>query len=490
MGAPQQRSSALSEKAHVGPEYAGLALSFDDFSEHEQRWRRRNRTYYRLLTSIYRFLIPPGKRVLEVGSGTGDLLAALEPARGVGVDISGKMVALAREHHAALEFVVASGESFDAGETFDYIVLSDLVPYAHDLLGLFQNLHRLSHPRTRLILHSYSQLWRPVMRLAELSRMKPLRSARNWVAPSDVRNLLELAGFEPVSSTRRILFPRDIPVISTFLNGIAANLWPFSYLCLSYWFVARPRPEDAQEEPGVSVIVPCRNEKGMIAEIIDRVPEMGAGTEIVFVENGSTDGTFEEIERQIELHPERQIAGYVQPPLGKANAVRHGFDQAQNEILMILDADLTVVPEDLPQFYRVIASGLADFVNGSRLVYQLETGAMQFLNVVGNKLFSIGFSYVMDQPVKDTLCGTKVIRKQDYEAIAREGVYFSKLDPWGDFGFLLGAAHLGLKIVDLPIHYGARTYGKSKMSRFRHGWVLFQMWFFGFYRLKLAPVRL
>lgn len=477
------------EQSAVGAEYAELARLFDGFTEDERGWRNRNRTYYRLLESIYRFLIPSGKRVLEIGSGTGDLLAALRPGRGVGVDISPGMVALAQERHPELEFEVAAGELFQSDETFDYIVFSDLVPYAHDLLGLFKNVLRCSHPGTRIILHGYSQLWRPLLHVGEVFGLKPRRPSRSWVAPADVRNLLELAGLEAVASTRRILFPWRVPFLTLFLNGIVANVWPFSYLCLSYWFVARPRPDVSGDE-SVSVIVPCRNEAGMIAEIVARVPEMGAGTEIVFVENGSTDGTFEEMERQIGEHPEKRIAAYVQPPIGKANAVRHGFEQARNDILMILDADLTVAPEDLPQFYEVISSGRADFVNGSRLVYNLETGAMQFLNVVGNKLFSVGFSYVMDQPVKDTLCGTKVIRKRDFEAIANEGVYFSKRDPWGDFGLLLGAAQLGLRIADLPIHYGARTYGQSKMSRFKHGWVLLQMWFFGFYRLKVVPVRL
>jgi ubiquinone/menaquinone biosynthesis C-methylase UbiE len=479
--------AALAETASA----AGLeeiAAFFDEFVPVEARWRRRNRTYHRLIESLFRFLVPRGSRVLEIGCGTGELLAALEPERGVGIDVSAGMVAEASRRHAELQFVQEAGETFVRDETFDYVLLSDLVPFAHDLLAILQNAARMSHPETRVIVHSYSQLWRPAIRLAELLRLKPVKPIRNWVAPEDVRNLLDLAGFEQVSMTRRVLFPKKIPLLSTLLNGLVANLWPFSLFCLTYWFVARPRPERLAEAV-VSVVVPCRNEEGTIAEIVERVPEMGAGTELVFVEGGSTDDTRAEIERQIVAHPERRMRVLGQPGRGKADAVHVGFAEASGDVLMILDGDLTVAPEDLPKFYEALTSGRAELVNGSRLVYDLEPGAMQFLNIVGNKAFSLLFSYLIAQPIKDTLCGTKVLRRADYEAIVRERAYFGDFDPFGDFELLLGAAKLGLKIVDLPVRYGARTYGATNISRFRHGWLLLKMSAVAFRQFKVRPVR-
>jgi hypothetical protein len=398
------------------------------------------------------------------------------------------MVELARKRHPELEFVVEAGERFRCNERFDYVVMSDLVPFAYDLQGLLRNVREMTHERSRVVIHSYSQLWRPVIRVSEILGLKPRKPIRNWVTPDDLRNLLELEGFEVISVSRRILLPKRVPLISTFVNGIVANIWPLSHLSLTWWLVARPRPS-APRELSVSVVVPCRNERGMIAEIIARTPELGTRTELIFVEGGSTDGTREEIERQIAAHPERQLSLHVQSGKGKGDAVRLGFTRARNELLMILDADLTVAPEELTKFYRAVASGTADFANGSRLVYDLEPRAMQFLNLVGNKFFAAVFSTILRQRVKDTLCGTKVLLRSDYERIAAGRSYFGEFDPFGDFDLLLGAAKLSLRIVDLPIRYEARRYGTTNISRFRHGVALLQMAAFAFWKFRVVPYR-
>jgi glycosyl transferase family 2/methyltransferase family protein len=427
--------------------------------------------------------------VLEIGSGSGDLLAALQPSRGLGVDVSAEMAKLARTRHPELEFVAGAGEHFVVDEQFDYVVLSDLVPFAFDLEALLHNVRAMTHQRSRIVIHSYGQLWRPMIRLAELLRLKPRKPIRNWVTPADLRNLLELADLEVISVSRQIIFPKRIPLLTTFLNGVVARIWGLRHLCLTWWVVARPKSFSSGEDLSVSIVVPCRNEAGMIEEIVDRTPELGSGTELIFVEGGSTDGTRAEIERQIAAHPERTITLYAQTGKGKGDAVRLGFEHARNEVLMILDADLTVAPEDLPKFYRAVVDGHADLANGSRLVYDMQPGAMQSLNVLGNKFFSSVFSSLLEQPLKDTLCGTKVLRKSSYEAIARSRAYFGDFDPFGDFDLLLGAARQRLKIIDVPVRYSARTYGQTNISRFRHGWLLLQMAAFGFYKLKIKPIR-
>jgi ubiquinone/menaquinone biosynthesis C-methylase UbiE len=466
-----------------------IAQSFDRFAEVEERWRRRNRTYHLLIESLMRLVVAPEARVLEIGSGRGDLLAALRPLRGVGIDVSPRMVENARKRFPELEFHATAGEWFVGDEVFDYVVLSDLVPFAYDLLAILHNIARMTHSRSRVVIHSYSQLWRPVIRLAERLRLKYRKPMRNWVSPEDIRNLLDLAGFEVVSTSRRVLLPKRVPFLSSFLNGMVANVWPFTLLTLTYWVVARPKPERRAEELTVSVVVPCRNEAGTVAQVIERMPELGGGTEIVFVEGGSTDDTRTEIERQIALHPERQIALFVQEGRGKADAVRLGLARATGDILMILDADLTVSPFDLPKFYDAILTGRAELANGSRLVYDLEPGAMRFLNVAGNKAFSILFAFLIGQYVKDTLCGTKALLRTDYDRIVAGRAYFGDFDPFGDFDLLLGAARLGLKITDLPVRYAARQYGATNISRFQHGWLLLRMTVFAFWKLKVEPVR-
>jgi SAM-dependent methyltransferase len=470
------------------PEYAQLAAAFDAFAPSEERWRRRNRTYHRLIERIFRFQIPPQRRVLEIGSGAGHLLAALSPSVGVGVDVSAALVERARARYPELRFEQMAGERLELGEQFDYIVLSDLMPFVHDLLTLFRRVEAHCGPRTRVIVHSYSRLWRPVIRLAELLRLKPRKPIRNWVSPEDVCNLLELSGLEVLTLTRRILMPKSVPVLTTLLNGFVGSVWPLNHLCLTYWIVARRRPQTSSER-SVSVVCPCRNEAGNVEQLVRRLPPLGTATELIFVEGGSTDGTRSAIEQQIDRHPELDISLVAQPGRGKGDAVRAGFVAAKHDVLAILDGDLSVRPEELPSFYETAASGHAELVNGSRLVYDLEPGSMRFLNVLGNKLFSGLFKAITGQYVKDTLCGTKVLARTDYDEIAANRSYFGDFDPFGDFDLLFGAARLNMKIVDLPVRYQPRTYGATNISRWRHGWLLFRMTAFAFWKFRVALYR-
>jgi len=468
--------------------YVTIARAFDALAA-EAGTRRTTKGYHDLIKALHEAIVQRDASVLEIGSGAGDLLAALEPRRGVGIDVSPRMVEAARARHPELRFEVGAGEDVELDETFDYIVLSDLLPFVDDLVGLFRNVARHSDSNTRVVIHSYSQLWRPVLRVLELLRLKPNTPIRNWVTVQDVENLLQLAGLEPVATTRRILLPLRIPFVSGFFNGFLANLWILRHLCLTYWIVARVQPTGERRELSVSILVPAKNEAGMIERIVAETPPLGNRSELIFVEGHSTDGTAAEIQRQIELHPEREIVYIEQIAHGKGDAVRLGFKQARYDVLMILDADLTVRPRDLPPFLEAIETGRAEFVNGSRLVYDLEPGAMRFLNLLANKAFSLVFSALLDQPVKDTLCGTKVLERRRYEQIAAGRSYFGDFDPFGDFDLLLGAARLNLKIVDLPVRYHARDYGDTKISRFRHGWLLLQMGVFAFRKLKIEIFR-
>lgn len=467
--------------------YADIAAFFDAFAAKEPEWRRRNSTYYRLIESIMRFHVPTGRRVLEIGCGSGDLLNALEPSVGVGLDVSGSMVELARRRHPHLRFEQCAGEELDLGETFDVIILSDLVPFVHDLVGLFAAVRRHAHPGTRVVVNSYSRLWRPIIKVAELLGLKPKKPMRNWVSPGDVLNLLELTGLERVTLTRRILMPKQLPLLTFLCNAIVANLWPLNYLCLSYWLVARPQPE-AGTDTTVSVVVPCRNEQGHIAELVARMPRLGSAMEVVWVEGNSTDDTRGEIAQQIASHPELDMRLVAQPGRGKADAVRAGFDAAKHDVLMILDGDVSVVPEALPAFYRAAVDGRGELVNGTRLVYDVEPGAMRFFNLLGNRAFSYILTAITGQRLTDTLCGTKVLRRVDYEHIAANRAYFGEFDPFGDFDLLLGAARLGCRIVDVPVRYHPRSYGTTNISRWRHGLLLARMAAFAFWKFRVVPV--
>jgi len=358
----------------------------------------------------------------------------------------------------------------------------------HDFLRLFETVARHSHRRTRVVINAYNPAWRPVLAAVESLGLKPRKPIQNWVSPADVRNALELSGFEVVSSTTRVLAPKHVPGVSFALNSVVGSVWPFSRLGVSCWIVARPQPEPLGKL-GVSVVCPCRNEEGHVPQIVERLPVMGAATELIFVEGGSTDDTSGEIERAMADHPERDITLLVQPGTGKGDAVRTGFAAAKHDVLMILDGDLTVPPEDLPKFYEAIVSNRGELINGSRLVYDMEQGSMRVANMVGNKAFSVLFRAITGQHLKDLLCGTKVLHRDDYRAISAGRSYFGDFDPFGDFDLLFGAARLNLKIVDLPVRYGARTYGTTNISRFRHGLLLLRMSLFAFWKFRIAIFR-
>jgi glycosyltransferase involved in cell wall biosynthesis len=251
--------------------------------------------------------------------------------------------------------------------------------------------------------------------------------------------------------------------------------------------VARVQPPETSERPTVSVIVPARNEAGNIPAILHRVPDMGPQrTEIVFVEGHSTDDTYDAIEQAIAANPQRDCKLLRQTGKGKGDAVRAGFAAASGEILMILDADLTVPPEDLPRFYEALRTRRGEFMNGVRLVYPMQKDSMRFLNLLGNKFFGKAFTFVLGQNVRDTLCGTKALRRSDYDLIAANRAYFGEFDPFGDFDLLFGAARLNLRILDLPIRYQERTYGTTNISRFSHGLLLFRMLGIAASRLKFT----
>lgn len=450
---------------------------FDHYAGQVDDWHRRNRGYHDAIAALARFYIPAGARVLEVGSGTGDLLAALEPSRGVGLDVSGEMVRRAAEKHPHLTFRQMAGERLElADEQFDAVLLSDLIGYSYDIRTLFERIRRVCSPGTRLVVQWHSRLWQPVLVALERLGRKYPQPVLNWTTVEDVRNLLALADFEVVHYRPHIVLPRHLPLLSAIANRYLAHLPGLRWLCLTNWVVARPVGLPAGvRAPRVSVICPCRNEAGNVAQLAERLPAMGADTELIFVEGHSTDDTLERCREVAAAQPEKKIAVYVQPGRGKADAVRLGFARARGDILAILDADLSVAPEDLPQFCDALAGGKGEFVNGSRLVYAMDPRAMRFFNLLGNKFFALLLGALLGQPIKDSLCGTKVLWRRDYERIAAGRDYFGSLDPFGDFDLLFGAAKLNLKIVEVPVRYRQRVYGETNISRFSHGWLLLRM---------------
>ena len=475
--------------------------------------RRRNGYFHRYLTKIVRHYVLPGARVLDVGCAAGDMLAALEPSVGVGIDVNAAAIAEANRRHEGrgLRFLELAAEdvgklaggdggSVDGnsgagrGETFDYVILSGVLPQLYDLHTTMEAIRGVCHERTRIIVCTFSRLWQPVIRLGEMAGWKTRVPDESWLPPGEVRSLLSQCDFDIVRQEHGILLPVGIPLLSNLVNRWIAPLPGMNHGDLCTVTVARmlPRTNRLVVPKCVSVIVPARNEAGNIRPLLERIPTMGDRTAVIFVEGNSTDDTWETIEKVVA---EYQVAGKVdgmrhvvscckQTGRGKGDAVRLGFEKATGEILMILDADISVPPEELPRFVELLARQQCEFANGSRLVYPMEKQAMQTLNVIANKCFGWMFTYLLGQRLRDTLCGTKVLRKSDYDKIVANRAYFGDFDPFGDFDLLFGAARLNLKISDVPVHYKQRTYGSTNISRFRHGWLLLRMCGFAARKIK------
>jgi SAM-dependent methyltransferase len=443
------------------------------FERHAPATTRASRSYRRLLASYYNRLIPANASVLEVGCGDGELLALLQAGSKTGIDLSEAQLAHARARIPDGIFFAQAGELLDLKATFDVIILSETLDLSADVQRLLEQLATVSTPSTRLLINFHNNLWRPIFTAGEWLKLRAPVPASSWLSSHDVENLLELSQWETIKRQPRLLWPVETPILGPLINRWIAPLFPFG--CLAIFTIARLRPVTAPQPLSVSVIIPARNEAGNIEAAVLRTPSMGAWTELIFVEGHSHDHTWDEIERVRAAYPDLRITTLRQTGKGKGNAVREGYAVAQGDILMILDADLTMPPEELPKFYEAIASGKAEFANGSRLVYPMDEKAMQFLNMLANKFFGLAFSWLLNQRVKDTLCGTKVLRRSHYLAIAANRAYFGEFDPFGDFDLLFGADKQNLKIRDIPIRYRERTYGTTNIQRWRHGLLLFRM---------------
>lgn len=459
---------------------------YDRVAKERAAYIDNNRYYYGQIYRLLGLIVPPGKRVLQIGCLTPDFLDAVKPSAGLGLDASEELLAFARARFPHLAFGKPDDAIVEEQAPFDYVIITNINDEV-DPIAALRALHRVIDGRTRVIIHHYNHLWEPIIRITERIGMKFPLPQQNWLSTGDIRNILKLCDFEPLQVHRTVLMPKYVPLLSALINGLFARIPGLARLNMINLTVARPlKPEGDAPKRSVSVIVPCRNEVGNVAAAVERMPELGLHTEIVFCDDKSTDGTADEVRRLQALHPQRDIKLYEGPAICKALNVRTGFDRAEGDILMILDADLTTMPEELPYFYDAIASGKAEFVNGTRFVFPMEGVAMRPLNILGNRFFSAMFSMILGQRISDTLCGTKVLWRRDWPAIRDLSGSWGTDDRWGDYDLLFGAAKLQLHIVDLPVHYQERFSGETKMTgRFRNGAIMLRMCWAAFRKFKL-----
>ena len=455
------------------------------------RWINTNLYYHKRDAAYLNFILSKDCSVLDIGCGNGWLLSQLDAKVKCGVDLSPAMVDIAKETCPEATVIQADIEARsdlkkikDQGP-FDYIILSDTLAFLDDIEVGLSHVRQLCGPTTRVIMSRYNQFWEPLLKLGELvGRKQRMKFDLNWISHDDVRSFCALSGLDLLTSESHQIIPFRLLGVGHQINKWLAPLPIIRALNLRQYVVARPTLGQKRSKPSVSVIVPVRNEAGNIEPAVKRLSKFPGDLELIYVEGNSSDNSWDEIQRVKAAYKDTNIVALKQPGKGKGDAVHYAFQQASGDILMILDGDLTVPPEDMIKFYNVLALGIGEFVNGSRLVYGMEKDAMRFLNYYANRTFARIFSYLLNQQFTDTLCGTKVMFRRDYEKILRNKSFFGDFDPFGDFDFIFGAAKLSLKIIEVPVRYRARTYGSTQISRFRHGFMLLQMVIFAFRKLK------
>jgi len=469
--------------------YASLREHYDAHSRDRVAWLARNAYFHARDLKNVRQFVSEGARVLEIGCGSGDFLASLHPSYGVGLDSAPSMVQLAAIRHPQLKFIHGNVEDREwiahVGGPFDFVILSDVIGFLFDIQYALESLQDVMSRQTRLIVTFYNRWFEPAARAYILSGLAMPRPQQNWLSQTDLVNVLNLAGFEVVRFHRSEFWPRRAFGLGTLLNRFVGSLPLLNRLCWRFYVVARSRNVIKSKDYTVSVLIPCRNEKGNIEACVQRMPEMGIGPqEILFIEGGSNDGTYEECLSVKARYSERNIGVLRQTGKGKGDAVRLGFLKARGQIIIILDSDLTVPPESLPRVYAALADGIAEFVNCTRLIYPMPRDAMRPLNYVMNRLFAIVISYLLGHKLTDTLCGTKALFKEDYISISKDIQRLGSVDPFGDFDLLFGAARRSLHTIEVPIRYDARTYGTSQISRFSDGWQLLRMVWYAFWEMR------
>ncbi|MBK6479935.1 MAG: glycosyltransferase [Saprospiraceae bacterium] len=463
---------------------------FDAFSPVFEQYRKKRSYYHHHIARYCGYFINANQSVLEIGCATGDLLATVPGSYKMGIDISDKLIAIAQQKYPDIHFTCEPAETMLVDRTFDVVILSNLVGYLEDVQSVFERLKLFCHRDTKIFITYYNRIWEIPIHFSEFIGVKRKTPLQNWLSSYDLKNLCYLAGLEPYKQNNNVLLPVYIPILSTLFNQYLSRLPIFNFFSLNQYTFARLKPSakadgDIDKLYSTSIVIPARNESGNIENAILRIPTFGKHIEIVFIEGNSTDDTWHTIHQvQSKYKDTHDIKILQQTGKGKGDAVRKAFEHCTGDILMILDADLTMPPEDLPKFYHAIASGKGDFINGCRLIYPMESQAMRTLNTLGNHFFSKAFSWLLEQPIKDTLCGTKVLFRKDYEQLILNRSFFGNFDPFGDFDLLFGAYKLNLKIIDLPIRYKDRTYGDTNISRFSHGFLLLRMVMFAAGKIK------
>lgn len=458
----------IPNKEEVRNHFEAIAVEYD-------YWKKRNNYYYSLLKGFFKKHIPAGSSVVEFGCATGDILASCQPKRGLGIDLSEAFVELARKKHPQYQFIAADAEKFSGEEKFDFCIMSDLLDHVSDIPAVIERAHEILKPGGKLIISTINPLWNPVFGVLERLHMKMPEGPHCFIPNRFIEFFCQMNGFKTTKGAL-IFIPVRIPLISPLLNKIMPRVPVILETCWVQTLVAQ-KLQGPQKKTSCTILITVYNEEKNIEACIRRIPALNREYEILVVNDGSTDATASIVDKlQREFKDLRMIS--FEQNKGKAIAVEKGIEEARKDAVVILDADMAVAPEEIPLFLEPLDTNVADFVNGTRLVYDMEKKAMAQIRRIANYTLALMFSAVIKCRITDTLCGTKAFLKKNFM-----GIKISE-ERWGDLVLLCAASSKGLRIAEIPISYHTRIAGESKMRFFSDG-ALFMR-----YTLKMGIRRL
>tara|TARA_B110000977_G_scaffold125183_1_gene160299 strand:+ start:1495 stop:2904 length:1410 start_codon:yes stop_codon:yes gene_type:complete len=346
---------------------------------------------------------------------------------------------------------------------FDHIVIADIEHQKFITKNLIDLNEKIDN-ECRVIVLSKSIFWSTLINFYK--KIKNIGPDKNNFLPySNLRKIFLNTNFEIVKNEKIIFFPFQFSLLTKFINQIF-RFPVLNFFCMINLTVLKKVQKKNYQAEGkkISFIIPCKNEGGNIKFFYEKIINSTINAEFLFGNDNSSDNTLDEIKKLQQAIPNKEIKIYDGPGVCKSENVYKGINLASGEIILIYDADLTVSFDDLVNSINLLLKTDADFINCTRMIMPQQKNAMKFLNFYGNLFFAFLFSILFKQKITDTLCGTKIFFKKDWEQIKKYNNTWGAKDLWGDFDLLLGAYKNNLKIVENPISYTDRKEDETKMT--------------------------
>lgn len=445
-------------------------------------WKEKNWYYHNQLKQIFKDVIKENSKVLQIGYGLGDILAALYPKKGVSFDDDKDILAISRRRYPIFKFTDFNFNKNKVNDKFDYVIYPNSLEHFDDIQTVFENVYPALSRSSKVVVASVNPRWEQIFYILEKLKLKRPESSRNWLRIENIKNLLEVSGYKVIDSGFRIILPVSIPLISGIINKVIRNIKILSRFCVEQFVVAQKETFSINNNLSCSVVIPTYNQAELLEYCIESIPNVGKKMQIVVVDDASSDRTEQVMKSLSKKHHNIKYIRNERPQ-GEEKSLKIGIESVDLDIILTYDAKMSIPSSELVRFYNVLASKRADFVSGMRFIYPLEGQRLRQLTIIGNIIFSYLYSLFLNQRVFDPLCSIKGFYKKNYSKIK-----ISNNNTLLDL--LIKAAENKAKILEIPVHYSLESYLENKPHTLARLGILTKGVFYGIWRLKIyTPFR-